>query len=298
MIPRWLTWTLVALACWGVWALLSKVIGDALSAAQSQALSTIGLAPVIIWVALSKKLGVPGGRTRGSILAFAGGVLSCIGNIAYYSVLNSGAKAATVVPLTAMYPLVTVLLAVILLKEKLNRIQLSGVVLSLLAIYLFNVQQERGVISSWLMVAMIPVAVWGIAGLLQKISTNSISGELSTFWFLLAFVPVALCLLAREPLPARIGARSWALVILLGLTFALGNLAILLAFASQGKASIIVPVSGLYPAVSIPIAIIILGERVGPREWLGIVVALTAVAAISIESKAPTPHSAALDQQA
>jgi uncharacterized membrane protein len=253
---------------------------------------------VIVGVALSKKLRGPGSRMRGSILAFAAGVLACIGNIAYYSVLNSGAKAATVVPLTAMYPLVTVLLAVILLKEKLNRIQLSGVVLSLLAIYLFNVQQERGVISSWLMVAMIPVVVWGIAGLLQKISTNSISGELSTFWFLLAFVPVALCLLARAPPPARIGARSWLLVILLGLTFALGNFAILLAFASQGKASIIVPLSGLYPVVSIPIAIIVLGERVGTREWFGIVVALTAVAAISIESKVPTTHPAALDQQA
>jgi transporter family protein len=268
--------------------LLSKVIGSALSPAQSQALSTIGIVPVIVGVALSKRLGSTGSRVRGSILAFAGGILGSIGNIAYYAVLNSGAKAATVVPFTAMYPLITVLLAVVFLKEKLNRIQLLGVGLSLVAIYLFNVQQEQGVASGWLLVALIPIGVWGVAGLLQKLSTNSISGELSTIWFLLAFVPVAVILLACGRFPVGIGARNWFLVILLGLTFALGNLAILLAFASQGKASIIVPLSALYPVVSIPIAIGALGEQIALREWIGIGAALASVAAITIET-APIP---------
>jgi len=292
VIAPWLLWTLLAVASWGVWALLSKLIGDALSPTQSQTLSTIGLGPVIAGLAVSRKLGPGGQRKRGVAFAVAAGVLTCVGNIAYYGVLNSGAKAATVVPLTAMYPLVTMLLAVVLLKETLNRIQVMGIVLSLVAIYLFNVQQEERVFSTWLFVALIPVALWGISGLLQKISTNSISGELSALWFLLAFVPVAIFLITREPLPPRISVRTWFLVILLGLTFALGNFAILLAFASHGKASIIAPVAGLYPLVSIPLAVVVLGERIGPREWIGIVVALCAVAAISIESKTPAAQPA------
>ena len=292
MIAPWLFWTLLALASWGVWALLSKLIGDALSPGQSQALSTIGLAPVIVGLAFSKKLGTSGKRKRGVVLAFAAGVLTCIGNIAYYGVLNSGAKATTVVPLTAMYPLVTMLLAVLLLRETLNRVQVIGIVLSLIAIYLFNVQQEQQVLSTWLFVAMVPVALWGISGLLQKISTNTISGERSALWFLLAFVPVALFLILREPHPSRISARSWFLVILLGLTFALGNFAILLAFANQGKASIIAPLAGLYPLVSIPLAVLALGERIGLREWIAIVTALCAVAAISVETKTPAAQPA------
>jgi uncharacterized membrane protein len=290
MIPRWLIWTLLALLCWGMWALLSKLIGDALSPAHSQALSTIGLLPVVCALALSKKLTVTNRRSRGTILAFAAGALTCGGNIAYYAVLNSGAKAVTVVPLTALYPLVTVVLAVLLLKEKLNRIQTSGVVLSLAAIYLFNVQQERGVLSSWLLVAFIPVALWGMAGLLQKISTNDISGELSALCFLAAFVPVAVLLVIREPLPSVIAGRTWLLAVLLGLTFALGNFAILLAFASDGKASVIAPLAGLYPLVSVPIAICFLGERIGIREGLGIALALAAVSAISFESKPSEPE--------
>lgn len=292
MIAPWLFWTLLTLGSWGVWALLSKLIGDALSPGQSQALSTIGLAPVIIGLSLSKKLRVNAQRRRGIVLAFGAGVLTCIGNIAYYRVLNSGAKAATVVPLTAMYPLVTMLLAVLLLKETLNRIQVVGIVLSLVAIYLFNVQQEQRVPSTWLFVAMIPIALWGVSGLLQKMSTNTISGELSALWFLLAFVPVALFLVLREPLHSGIPPKTWFLVIALGLTFAFGNFAILLAFASQGKASIIAPLAGLYPLVSIPLAVLALGERIGPREWMAIVLALCAVAAISIETKTPSAQPA------
>ena len=35
-------------ASWGVWAVLAKVIGDRLTGAQSQALSTVGMVPVVL----------------------------------------------------------------------------------------------------------------------------------------------------------------------------------------------------------------------------------------------------------
>src|SRR5678810_1144709 len=138
----WLLWTLLALVCWGVWALLARLIGDALSPAQQQTFSTLGLLPVLAALACSKKLTATGNRSRGAAFALGAGTLTCLGNIAYYDVLNRGAKAATVVPLTALYPLITVLLAVAVLKERLNLIQCLGIALSLIAIYLFNVQQD------------------------------------------------------------------------------------------------------------------------------------------------------------
>jgi uncharacterized membrane protein len=283
-MPRWFLWTLLALLCWGVWAITSRLIGDALSAAASQALSTIGLLPVAVVLGFSKRLSVTGNRLRGALFAFAAGALACAGNIAYYRALQVGDKAATVVALTGLYPLVTIVLAVGLLRERLNRVQLIGIVLALAALYLFNVQTEQGMLSRWLLLALVPIVLWGIAGLLQKLATNHISGELSTLWFLAAFVPAAVLILARQPLPAEITTRTWLLVIALGFTFALGNLGILAALASHGKASVIVPLSGLYPLVSIPIAILVLGERIGPRETIGIALALFAVVALSRET--------------
>ena len=59
------------------------------------------------------------------------------------------------------------------------------------------------------------------------------------------------------------------------------NYALLAAFSSNGKASVITPLAGLYPLVSIPIAIFLLGERIGWRETLGITLALFSAAALS-----------------
>jgi transporter family protein len=293
MMPRWLRWSLLALLCWGVWAITAKLIGNALSGAHNQALSTIGILPVMLAFVLSKKSATSGNLGRGILFALTGGAVSCVGNVFYYDALSRGGKASTIVPLTALYPLATILLATLILKERLNRIQLGGILISLVAIYLFNVQREEGFLSRWLIYALAPIALWGAAGFLQKLSTNHISGELSTLWFLGAFIPFGVYFLFQEPLPAQITTRTWVLVIAQGLFLALGNFAILAAFASQGKASIIAPLAALYPVVSVPIAILFLGEKIGVREGLGIFLALVSVAALSCETRPPEKAQAA-----
>lgn len=291
-VPRWLRWSIVALFSWGVWAVMAKLIGDRLSGAHSQALSTLGILPVMVALGLVKHPGaVPGcqGR-RGILYAASAGVVACGGNVFYYDLLGRGGKAAMLVPFTALYPLVTVLLALVLLQERLNRVQIAGVLASLAAIYLFNVQQEAGFLSAWLGYALAPILFWGTAGFLQKLSTNHLSGERSTLWFLAAFIPFAAVFLVREALPAHLTATLWLLAAAQGFFLAFGNLAVLVAFASQGKASIIAPLSALYPVVSVPIAIIFLGEKIGPREALGIALALASVAALSWETRPDGPQ--------
>ncbi len=285
-MPRWFLFTACAVLCWGLWAVMSKLIGESVTAAQSQALSTLGLIPVMLVLGFSRKPTASGNRRRGILTALLAGALTCAGNVAYYHALNSGGKAATVVPLTALYPLVTIVLAVLLLRERLNAIQVGGLVLSLVAIYFFNVTSVASVVNPWLMFALIPIGLWGVSGLLQKISTNDISGELSALWFLAAFVPVSAVLLLLQPLTGPIAPRTWLLVAALGLFFSLGNYAILLAFASAGKASIIAPLAGLYPLVSVPIAILFLGERISAREAAGILVAVGSVVALAWEKPA------------
>jgi drug/metabolite transporter (DMT)-like permease len=230
-------------------------------------------------------------------LAFGSGVVSCLGNIPYYTALSGGAKAATVVPLTSLYPLVTVLLAAALLRERLNRIQASGVVLSLAAIYLFNVPDEQGYLSQWIVLALVSIVLWGAAALLQKMATNEISGSASALWFLVAFAVVGGGMLIYEPLPAAVSPEVWMLVIGLGFALALGNFTILLAFASGGKASVITPLTGLYPLVSIPIAILALGETMNWRESLGVAFALAGVVTLSWESRPAAAADSALHSE-
>jgi uncharacterized membrane protein len=282
-MPRWLIASILAVLSWGVWAIMSRFIGETITAAQSQALSTLGLLPVMIALGCSNKLTATGNRRKGIVTGFVAGLSGCAGNIAYYSALNMGEKASTVIPLTAMYPLVTIVLAMILLRERINPIQSVGIFLSLTAIYLFNITSVKGIFSSWLVYALLPILFWGVAGLLQKISTNHISGELSTLWFHVAFLPVAVVILFLQPLQNQPAGRIWVLVTALGLFFSLGNLAILAAFASGGKASIVAPLTALYPVVSIPLAIAFFSEKIGVREACAIAIALLSVVALAWE---------------
>ena len=187
----WFAWSLLALVSWGIWAVMGRVIGNALSASQSQALSTLGMLPIIAILPLLGKREPARNPRKGTFVALAAGILSCLGNVTFYDVLNRGEKAATVVPLTAMYPLVTIVLAVLLLRERLNRFQLGGIALSLAAIYVLNVSSVSGAFNPWLLYALLPIAFWGITGFLQKLSTDDIPGERSTLWFLVAFIPAA-----------------------------------------------------------------------------------------------------------
>lgn len=294
-MPRWWIWTVLAVICWGLWALVSRLIGDALSPAHSQALSTLGLLPVVVALTRARSRGTARFLSSGTLFALGAGFLTCMGNTAYYAALNLGPQATTVVALGSLYPMLTVLLAVLFLKERLNSIQVTGIVLSLLAIYLFSVQREAGLLSGWILIVLVSILFWGIAGLFQKIATLHVSGEWATLWFLSAFIPVGVVIISIWPLPSGVAPRTWVWVLLLGFTFALGNYALLAAFASGGKASIIAPLAALYPIVSIPLAMLFFRERPGIREALGILVALMAVGLLSWETRPVDPPVAGAD---
>jgi drug/metabolite transporter (DMT)-like permease len=214
--------------------------------------------------------------------------------VAYYAALEHS-QAATVIPLTALAPVVTVLFAIPIFKEGLNSWQWLGVVASLVAIYLFNPAQDFSSIGWRTPALLLPLAAiiaWGVTGLLQKGATNCISARSTSLWFFIAFVPVSITILAFHPLALQnVTLRNWLLVLAIGFTLALGNYTLLKAFATGGKAAIIAPLAGLYPVVSIPIAIAYFGERPGVLQAWGIVLALVAVVLLAMETQQPSERT-------
>jgi drug/metabolite transporter (DMT)-like permease len=291
-MPRWLLWTAAAVVSWGLWAVLAKVIGDGLTGGQSQVLSTVGMLPVILIFAWSKDRTIqPGGR-RGVYYGLAAGAVTGLGNVPYYDLYARGGTAATAVSLTALYPIVTIALAAAILGERVNRIQGLGLVLALAAIYLFNVSEEGGLASGWLAYAFLPLVMWGVSGLLQKLATGLLSGGFAALLVLVGFLIANVGLALIVPWPTAVSLRTWGLVTALGFFLAFGNYAVVLAYAT-GKASVITPLAGLYPVVSVPIAVLALGETVAPRTAVGIACAVVAVLALSLESAPGQPPAAA-----
>lgn len=138
-IPAWLWLSLLTIVLWGGWGLQSKLITDRISPWMNQVLFSLGLLPVVVWMLASKRVHAGTDKQRGAFWAFFTGVLGGVGNIAFYLALVRGGSVAIVVPLTCLFPLVTVVTAYFGLKEKLTRPQSAGLVLALVAIYLLSV---------------------------------------------------------------------------------------------------------------------------------------------------------------
>jgi uncharacterized membrane protein len=282
--PRWLVYTLLTLLLWGGWGLVSKPVAEKLSPWQLQSLSTIGLLPTAL-LGFSKNLRTGANVRRAFLFAFGSGVIASLGNIAYYAALASGGKAADVTPLTALYPLVTIALAIVFLRERLNVFQAVGVVASLAALYVFNVGSHSAWFTPWLALALIPIALWGVSALLQKCSVMHGSSELVTVGFLLGALPISLLLPFWVEMKWTLPVSTWAPALAVGLLFGLGNLTLIFAYATGGKASVVTPMSSVYSIVTIPLAVLLLGERLTGRETLGIALALGAAVALSYESQ-------------
>jgi transporter family protein len=143
---------------------------------------------------------------------------------------------------------------------------------------------------SWVGLSCIALALWGITGVTQKLSTNKISSVHSFVWFSVAFVLVAAVLLAFVPLGGQLSVATIALAALGGVLNGTGALTSFAAFERGGKASIVIPLVSLYPLVTIGGAWLFLQERVTGVQAAGIACALIAVVLLSRE---PAPEEAA-----
>jgi len=132
----------------------------------------------------------------------------------------------------------------------------------------------------WLLYSAITLVAWGIVGILQKLSTNYISAESSLIWLVGGF-------LLLEPLLypglAVFHYSRWNLTwaLLSGVLNALGAWALFTALKSGGKASIVAPLTALYPLVVIMLVPFVLHESITRLQVVGVVCALIAVLLLS-----------------
>jgi len=138
-IPAWLFWSLVTAIAWGAWGAVSKLASGGVDANTNQIFFTLGLLPLVLVVLFSPRVREKGSRRKaGMAWAFLTGVLGGTGNMAFFHAMVIGGKASIVVPVTGLFPLVTVILAVTLLHERVSTQQKIGLVLALVAIYLLS----------------------------------------------------------------------------------------------------------------------------------------------------------------
>jgi transporter family protein len=135
-------------------------------------------------------------------------------------------------------------------------------------------------LAPWFWFAVVTLLSWGVVGLLQKLSTNYISAESSLIWLVVGF-------LVLEPMlyPGKVifTYSGWNLTwtILSGALNALGALALFAALKNGGKASIVAPLTALYPLVVVLLVPFVLHESITRLQVIGVICTLIAAACLS-----------------
>ncbi len=296
-LPPWLGYALVAATCWGIWGVLSKGPSRELSGWMTQILFTVALLPSAIMAACSKQVRTGTDKPRGLFWGFVSGLLAAAGNIAFYLALEHGAETAIAIPLSNTYPLVTILIAWLWFKERLNRVQILGIAIAVAAIVLLSGEAgnlgdpaavlRRLGLNAWMGCTLAAMFFWGVFSATQKISTNHVSAELSYLAWCAAFIPIALWIVATKPLnwSGLTPAMLWS-GLAAGALNGFGVIAAFAAYRCDGKASVVTPLAAAgQPVVTVLLALLFLGERIGPLEGTGVVLAIVAAVALSAEGK-------------
>lgn len=132
----------------------------------------------------------------------------------------------------------------------------------------------------WLLYSVLTIFAWGAWGFFAKLASRQMNPASVVIFGLL---PGILLVLGGFTLPKFrpvwvMPAGIW--VLLAGVTGVLGIVTFYIAIA-HGSASIVTALTALYPAVTITLSMLILGEKLGVSQAVGIVLALIAGILIS-----------------
>jgi bacterial/archaeal transporter family protein len=132
----------------------------------------------------------------------------------------------------------------------------------------------------WFWYSTIVLVTWGVVGLLQKLSTNEISAESALIWLVFGFVLLTPLFYPGKAL-FKYPSRSLVYILASAALNAVGAWALLAAMKKGGKASIVVPLTALYPLVVVLTAPMILRESISLEQGVGVVCAVIAVVLLS-----------------
>ncbi|HUH64709.1 MAG TPA: DMT family transporter [Terracidiphilus sp.] len=136
----WLGFAILALVLWGITGVTQKLSTNRISSERSFlwfCWAMVALSAAVLPVAgLHWALG-----TLVVVCSVAGGALNGLGAWTSFRALESGGKASIVISLVSLYPLLTVLLAVILLGERLTWMQTLGAFAAIAAAILLSLEE-------------------------------------------------------------------------------------------------------------------------------------------------------------
>lgn len=283
----WLIYALVTTVFWGVWGAVIEIpekAGFPATLGYSVWALTMTLPALAALKIINFKLEYD---QRSILLGLAIGLTGAGGQLILFQALRSG-PAYLVFPFISLSPVITIVLAFLLLKERVGRRGWMGIGLALLAIPLLSYQSgdHNGSSGSlWIILSLLVFLAWGVQAYIMRFANQTMKAE-SIFFYMtvsgILLIPFAL-LMTDFNQPINWGFKGPWLTALIQLLNAVGALTIVYAFR-HGKAMIVSPLTNaVAPVITIVLSLVL--YRVLPHGIIitGMVFALVSIFLLAVE---------------
>lgn len=276
---KWHFYIAITVVLWGIWGAFAG------QSAQNNFPDTL---TYCIWsltmilptiVVLKKEKWKIDYSLKAILFGLAIGILGAGGQMILFYSLTKG-PAYFIFPIISVSPLVTIALSFFFLGERTNKMGVIGVILSLIALPLFDLSFGKGAAraSEWFILALFVMLCWGLQGYFMKHANNLMSAESIFFYMTLSGILLApfAILMTDFSKPINWGLSGPPLAALIQVLNAIGALTLVYAFR-YGKAMIVAPLSNAgAPLVTAIISLIVAGVVPGALKIIGLVLATIA----------------------
>jgi len=291
----WIFYATLLILFWGIWGAFSALPANWYGYPNEMIYSIWALTMIIpaVFALRGQRFDR---RPQATIYGLLIGLTGAGGQLLLFQALTMG-PAYLIFPIVSISPAITVIMAMILLRERITMLASVGLVAALAAIVLFSITSANSEGSSgpWLPLAILICVAWGVqAYFMRKAATIGVNDATTFGWMAISgilLIPVALISLGG--FPTDFPWQAPALTAATQLLNAVGALFLVMAL-SRGKASIVAPTTNaLAPALTIVVSLIAYQTLPSPYGAVGIVLALVGstlmVYSDEKRGEAPTP---------
>ena len=285
-MKSWLVFSMMTTVFWGVWGAVMEFPGKwGFPETLGYVVWSISMIPCAI--AALKIIDWKLERDLKSIfLGSVVGLLGAGGQLILFLALKEG-PAYIIFPIISLSPVLTILMSVPLLKEKVKPRGVFGIALALVAIAMLSYQppsENKASSYLWLILSILVFVAWGLQAFVMKFSNSVMKAESIFFYMMITAVALAPVGYAMTDFSQEInwGFRGPYLSFGIQILNSIGALFLVYALR-YGKAIIVVPMTSLAPIITVLLSLAIYGIVPHIVVSLGMALATVAIFILSLE---------------
>jgi drug/metabolite transporter (DMT)-like permease len=277
----WLVYALITTIFWGIWGAFTEV---------SESAGFPGTLIYIVWSATMIVPALVGLKIIGwkleydvksVLLGLVIGLLGAGGQLALFTGAIVNGPAYLIFPIISLSPVITILISVILLKERASKVGWIGILLAVLAIPWLSYQAPgpKSFGYLWLVYALIVFVAWGMQAFFMKLANKTMKAESIFFYMMLTGLllsPIA-WIMTDHSKAIYLGFKGPYLAFGVQMLNSIGALTIVYAFR-YGKAIVVSPLTNaVAPIITILLSLMIYAVIPHPIVLIGIVLAVISI---------------------